>query len=334
MNDNNNFDDIEFIDLSDTSEENNTPVSEYHTEQETNDIFEEAASDAERRAAIRARRKRMRKRKLLIRRCVFAVALVTFLVSSIFLISALLEYNHGDKIYNDLQETIFMNSGNSSNSTNKPGSGGNGTTGTGTSNTPEESDEHVLLTNYNHESLIAINADSIGYLQIPALDILLPVVHGDDNSYYLTHALTGEESKNGTLFIDARNTEGIESQNTIIYGHNMKNGSMFAPLKKFMDSDFFNKGNNRFFYVYVDEYIYKYEIYAVHITPSVGDTYTTHFDSGAKFLEYVNNMSKASYHSTNLTFAEDSKTITFSTCTNDDSTRLVVQALRIEEIPN
>lgn len=341
MSDNNNIDEIEFLNIDEMDSGNipNAPVSEYQNMEDADDVFTEAArqyasasddslevhvSKPKKKSSMsRAERRRRRKRKLLIRRIIFCTALIIFLVSGTMLIKSIIDYNKADKIYANVQNVVFA-SDTGTNEKETPAS-----TDTGSSQPVKES---VLLKNYDHAALLALNPESVGYLQIPALDILLPVVQGDDNEYYLTHTLTGETSKNGTLFIDCRNTEGIESQNTIIYGHNMKNGAMFGSLKKYMNDDFFTEGDNKYFYFYLGNKIYKYEIYSVHTTPAVSETYATEFPSEDSFLAYVNAMTRASYHTSNASITGTSKTITFSTCTNDDNTRLVVQAVRVEEL--
>lgn len=325
MNDNNNFDDVEFIDINDTEKGagNTPPVSEYTNYSDPDAPVELSDLPVKRHKSSsksRAARRRRRRRRLLIRRCIFAAFVLVFFVSATALVVNLLSYSKGDKIYKNVENSVFsLDTGSS--------------TPQG-SQTPSQSSsqgtaESVILTNYDHSALLALNADAIGYIQIPAIDILLPVVHGSDNEYYLTHTLTGETSKNGTLFMDSRDSAGIDSQNMIIYGHNMKNGSMFGALKKFINKDFFNEGNNKYFYFYVGDVIYQYEIYSVHTTPASNDgTYTYYFENSDAFLNYLNTCAKASYHASDVTFSADSKTITMSTCTNDDKTRLVVQAVR------
>lgn len=340
MSDNNNFEEIEFLDIDETNSTDTpgAPVSEYQSMDDVEDVFTEAArryqsvSDEpldtpaprpkKKSSMSRAERRRRRKRKLLIRRIIFCSALIVFIVSATMLIKALTDYRKADKIYEEVENVVFA----SDTTGNKDKDSAN------TDPSSQTSKESVLLKNYDHAALLKLNPEAVGYLQIPALDILLPVVQGTDNEYYLTHTLTGESSKNGTLFIDSRNTEGIESQNTIIYGHNMKNGAMFGSLKKYMENDFFTEDDNKYFYFYLGNKIYKYEIYSVHITPAVSETYATEFASEDVFLTYVDGMKRASYHVSNASITGNSKTITFSTCTNDDSTRLVVQAVRVEEL--
>ncbi|MGN0161579.1 MAG: class B sortase, partial [Lachnospiraceae bacterium] len=313
--------DIDFIDIDDELKER--PARKKSS----------AGSSHSSKSGSKSARRRRRRRRLMIRRAVFLTALLVFIFSSVMLIKSCVSYMTADKIYSNIEDQVFT--------AVDPVQQGGSTTGEGasagnSSDTVNPGEKKVtLMTNYNHQALVNLNSDAVGYIQIPAIDILLPVVQGSDNSHYLTHTLTGESSKSGTLFINCFNTEGIESRNTVIYGHNMKNGSMFGNLKKFMNKDFFNEGENRFIYFYTGNVIYKYEIYSVHTTPAIsepGGTYTTDFVSSEDFVTYLNSMAKLSYHSSNAELSADSKTITLSTCTNDDSVRFVVQAVRVETI--
>lgn len=88
------------------------------------------------------------------------------------------------------------------------------------------------------DRLYSINNDLVCILSIPDLDLRYPVVRGKDNSVYLTKTFEGNKNPAGCLFIDYENSPDITDNNTFIYGHNMKNGSMFGSLKKLTGDDF------------------------------------------------------------------------------------------------
>jgi len=93
-----------------------------------------------------------------------------------------------------------------------------------------------------NQSVIDLQAkypDVVGWLTVPGTKIDYPFVQYDDNDFYLRRDLNGNHATAGTLFMDFRNALDFSSGNTIIYGHHMKNGSMFGTLKSFADSDFF-----------------------------------------------------------------------------------------------
>lgn len=329
-----NDNDLEFINLGDLDEpvENDAaPVGGYQYMEEADDIFEEAASryntgNPKRKqhsgssSKSRAERRRRRKRKLLIRRIVFGCSLVVFISCIVVLVNIFVNYDKADKIYNNVEQSVFASTNNTNNNNTSSPTSSNAISDNG------------ILTNYDHAALLEINPEAQGYLQIPSLDLLLPVVQTDNNDYYLTHAISGETSKNGTLFIDSRNDLGIDSENAIIYGHCMKNGSMFGSLSKYNTESFYLEDGNKYMYFYTEDHIYQYEIYSVHTTPAISETYTTIFPDSDTYFSYINSMSSVSFYETSAQFTEVSKTITLSTCTNDDNTRLVIQAVRIGDI--
>lgn len=89
------------------------------------------------------------------------------------------------------------------------------------------------------DGLKAQNPDVAAWIQIPALEVSYPVVKGTDNEYYLHHMFDGQEHKNGSIFIDYHNQADFTDHNTIIYGHNMKNGSMFGTLSRYQEESLY-----------------------------------------------------------------------------------------------
>lgn len=104
--------------------------------------------------------------------------------------------------------------------------------------TVKESDLKVLK---DYRQLKAENPNLIGWLKIDGTDINYPVMKSKDNSYYLTHSFDGKNSTAGALFMDYRSDAVNPTTNTIIYGHNMNNGSMFGELKNFLSEKYFNE---------------------------------------------------------------------------------------------
>ncbi len=93
----------------------------------------------------------------------------------------------------------------------------------------------VLKNPIDFTQLLSVNSDIVGWLRIRALDISYPVVQGKDNDYYLHRTFEKTDNFAGCLFVNSYNMGDFTDQNTIIYGHNMKNGSMFGKLKNFVN---------------------------------------------------------------------------------------------------
>lgn len=264
------------------------------------------------------------RRSTIIRNVIMALSAIVFLFSAGMLIRIFLDYNKADNIYNDVANSVFTPVQQVPKATSAPVLDD---TGNPIPTQATEAEEAVFK--YNHDALLAINRDSVGYMVIPALNLSLPVVQGSDNDYYLTHAVTGEYSGNGTLFVDYRISDCLEASNAIIYGHCMKNGAMFGSLYKLKNPNYLNSGSNDTFYIYTGDLIYTYKIYSVHETPAISSTYTIEFADDASFLAYTTDMAAQSLTPKDIPISAGDKTITLSTCTNDDNVRLVVHAVRV-----
>lgn len=120
-------------------------------------------------------------------------------------------------------------------------------------------------------ALQQINPDIVAWLRIPGV-LDYPVVQGTDNSYYLHHTFRKEYNIAGSIFLDARNASDFSDGKNIIYGHNMRNGSMFHVLRNFQDLDFYQA--NREIWLYLpDGSVQVYEIVGCEEVKAAGEVY-------------------------------------------------------------
>ncbi len=181
----------------------------------------------------------------------------------------------------------------------------------------------VMESPIDFASLKEVNSDIVGWLKIRALDLSYPVVQGEDNDYYLHRSFEQEELFAGCLFVHYENESDFSDQNTVIYGHNMKNGSMFGSLKKFRDEEVYK--TSKFFWIYTEDVIYMYRIFSARVVNKVGQPYQIVF-SDEEFEEFLTTaMEESEVDNSNVTVSTDDKVVTLSTCTGDSATRFVVQ---------
>ena len=157
--------------------------------------------------------------------------LFVFLAAAGKLFGAYLKYQKGDVSYEKLQEYVQKPEEEESPEPEK-----------------EKEEPQSRYLEIDFAGLKAVNPDVIAWIQILALDISYPVVQGKDNAYYLHHLFSGESNINGSIFVDCHNQPDFTDQNTIVYGHNMKNGSMFGTLDKYQDQTLFEQHPE--FYIY------------------------------------------------------------------------------------
>ena len=181
------------------------------------------------------------------------------------------------------------------------------------------------------DKLKSVNEDVVGWIYVDALpDISYPIVKGKDNQTYLHQTYEKNYNFAGTIFVDYENSGDFSDCNTLVYGHNMKNGSMFGHLKKFREDDKLYK-QNKYFWILTPERNYRYEIITAYTTGVNSDTYTLFKGPGEefeKYLETIKGYSEIKTDDTDLTIKD--RIVTLSTCTGNESTRFVVQGKRVD----
>lgn len=181
------------------------------------------------------------------------------------------------------------------------------------------------------DKLKSVNEDVVGWIYVDALpDISYPIVKGKDNQTYLHQTYEKNYNFAGTIFVDYENSGDFSDCNTLVYGHNMKNGSMFGHLKKFREDDRLYK-QDKYFWILTPERNYRYEIITAYTTGVNSDTYTLFKGPGEefeKYLETIKGYSEIQTDDTDLTIKD--RIVTLSTCTGNESTRFVVQGKRVD----
>lgn len=298
LNDFNDNDDIlkddGFIDSDD-----NSPDEDYIDEDDADDVFD--------------RNEKAKKRSDIIRRIILVISVGVFIFAAYNLINIFLAYHKADVIYDNIQQDVL-----DEDSHTKVVIG-------------EDEQEVEIPFTYNHQALLNINSQGIGYIYIPSIDCRLPMVQGDDNDYYLTHTFNKEYSANGCLFEDYRINGGLSASQIIIYGHNMRNGAMFGKLKNYQDYSFWNNSGNDVLYIYTGNVIKEYKIFSCYISEAISDTYTFNFPTLESMRDYAVNMKAKSMYDTGVDVSTATQVITLSTCTNDGEQRFIVHGMYVGE---
>ena len=184
--------------------------------------------------------------------------------------------------------------------------------------------------NIDYAALQQENGDFSAVLSIPVLQLQYPIVHSKDNSDYLHTTFEGKRNFAGCVFLDCDADGDYSDRNSMIYGHNMKNGSMFGTLKRFRkeaglcDTD-------PYIYLYRADGVRKYRIFSYYLTREGSSAYNvvnTDEEYDAYVAAAVKNSSYQEYDSAAVDFAERPDLITLSTCAgrSGGSERFVVHA--------
>ncbi|MGG7161213.1 class B sortase [Clostridium baratii] len=189
-------------------------------------------------------------------------------------------------------------------------------------NTYEKVREVKNNSNNFSEELIKINEDYKMWLEVPNTNIDYPVVQGEDNDFYLNHDFDKKKSSSGAIFIDYKNNID-KDKNIIIYGHNMKNKSMFQNLMKFKDEEFW-KENNKIILT-IDGKRYEYEIFSSYISNAKDIDLKTNFENDDEYLKYIDDIKKRSIFHRDMNIKSNDRIITLSTCSYEkDDARMII----------
>jgi len=138
------------------------------------------------------------------------------------------------------------------------------------------------------ETLWQQNSDIIAWITIPDTNIDYPIVQTDNNDQYLHVDLDGKKSVYGTIFLDCDSESDLSGYHNILYGHNMKNGSMFQNVVKYKQEDFFN--SHRDIYIYTPEREIHLRTIAALYTDASGEKRRTKFATDEEFMKYVDKL--------------------------------------------
>ena len=155
--------------------------------------------------------------------------------------------------------------------------------------------------------------DVIGWLYLPNTAINYPVVQGYDNDYYLDHFLDGSYNVGGSLFADFTCPDDFSGQNTIIYGHNMRDGSMFALVDDYTDQAFYDA--HPVMYLNTPSQNYRVDFFAGFTTDPESFVYASAFATEGDFTAYLNTVRLYSDFSSSVEVSSTDRIITLSTCT-------------------
>ncbi|MCL2855342.1 MAG: class B sortase [Defluviitaleaceae bacterium] len=158
------------------------------------------------------------------------------------------------------------------------------------------------------------NPDIVAYITIPGTRVGNAVVQGEDNAFYLYHDIFRRRNVNGALFMDYQNTPNFTNPNTVIYGHNMLNGTMFHNLRFYMGQEFFER--NPHIVIITDHAVLIYEIFSAFSTNVDFDYIQVHFHDREEFGELVDEINRRSVINTGIAGDIYDNILVLSTCTN------------------
>lgn len=174
-----------------------------------------------------------------------------------------------------------------------------------------------------------VNPNTVAWIKVNGTNIEYPIVQHTDNSYYLTHGFDNSYNSSGWIFLDYRNKLDSLDKNIIVYGHNRRNGKMFANLLNTLNEDWYNVEENRRILFITENEKCEYEIFSIYKILDEKYYLTTDFKN-TSFKGFINTIKKRSIHDFGIDLNENDSILTLSTCDNNNDYRIVIHAKKIE----
>lgn len=250
-----------------------------------------------------------------ISRFITITCLAVFIYASHGLFDILLDYYQNRKMLNNVQEIYYRETG-------FPVAAAEAA----------ETDSQSNKIRSGFDELLKQNDQVVGWITIEDTQIDYPILQSDNNTDFLTENFYGNESIAGSIFLDYRNDITTSDSNYVVYGHRMKDGSMFQHLTKYLDKDFFESHQKFTFDTLYDRY--EAEIFAVYNTLIDFNYIQTHFSSDAEYQQLLKEMEDRSIYQTDVELNAQDQILTLSTCEytlDPNDSRLVIHAKLVKQ---
>ena len=194
----------------------------------------------------------------------------------------------------------------------------------------EENVEEKEKYKVDFQALKDKNSDTVGFLKVNGTNIEYTVVKGTNNSYYLKHNFNKESNSAGWIFADYKNKVDGTDKNLVIYGHNMRDDSMFGSLKNILNDDWHNEEENKYVTFITENDNSIYEVFSVYQVAEEDYYITTDFKDN-EFNDFIKTIKSRSKFDFDVDINESDNILTLSTCANNNKYRVVLHAKKIIE---
>lgn len=243
------------------------------------------------------------------RKMIYIICIVLFLISVAFVIGLLFGQRDRGDIYEQMQEDNVAIQ-------EEP--------------VTEERVETEVSIPIDFEAFQEQNGDIYAWIRIPGTVVDYPIVqHPEDDAYYLNRTVEGKTGLPGSIYTESLNKTDFSDRNTLIYGHNMKNGSMFGDLSLYKDSTYMKEHAE--ILIYTPEHIYTYRVFAAITYDNRHIMYAFDFSTDAGLQAYLDSIravrNMTSYLDESVEVTAEDQIITLSTCTGNKAKRFLVEAV-------
>lgn len=181
----------------------------------------------------------------------------------------------------------------------------------------------------NFEELKQKNSDTVAWLKVENTNIEFPIVQANNNSYYLTHNFDKKYNVAGWIFADYKNKLDGTDRNIVVYGHNMRNNSMFGSLKDVITEEWYNNEENKYITFVTENDYQTYQVFSVYQIKTEDYYIKTEFKSN-EFTEFIDTITKRSKKDFGINISKEDTILTLSTCSNNNKYRVVLHSVRVK----
>ena len=192
--------------------------------------------------------------------------------------------------------------------------------------TKEDNEEKYVV---DFENLKEKNSDIVAWLKVNGTNIETIVVKSTNNDYYLTHNFNKEYNSAGWIFADYKNKVDGTDKNLVIYGHNMRDDSMFGSLKWVINEDWYNNEDNKYITLVTENETQIYEVFSVYQIEKEDYYIQTNFNTEKEFSTFLETIKKRSKKDFNVDVNKEDNILTLSTCANNNKYRVVLHAKKV-----
>lgn len=196
--------------------------------------------------------------------------------------------------------------------------------------------EKIKKDNSNNEKYIvdfkklkSENSDVVAYIKVNNTNIEYPIVKTSNNNFYLNHSFDKSKNSRGWIFADYKNKFDNTDKNIVIYGHNMRDESMFGSLKNILNEEWYNNSENKNITFLTEKGNYIYKVFSIYKIESEDYYIKTNFKNDEDYEKFLNTIKNRSIKNFDINLNINDKIITLSTCANNNKYRIVLHAKKL-----
>lgn len=196
--------------------------------------------------------------------------------------------------------------------------------------------EKIKKDNSNNEKYIvdfkklkSENSDVVAYIKVNNTNIEYPIVKTSNNNFYLNHSFDKSKNSRGWIFADYKNKFDNTDKNIVIYGHNMRDESMFGSLKNILNEEWYNNAENKNITFLTEKENYIYKVFSIYKIENEDYYIKTNFKNDEDYEKFLNTIKNRSIKNFDINLNINDKIITLSTCANNNKYRIVLHAKKL-----